>query len=440
MKKTIENLNLIYGVTIFNIMSTYKDFKSSKTKEIEKIALRFNEFFKWLNKQKQINSKNITLIIPILLEDDKIIKSIFNEDYSETNFYNKITSKLKNIDIEQFNANNDLDDEYYYLNYIDTDKKNNDVITFIKEKLYSSKLLYADLIMLLINNYEFPKKLEKMGLNNWTIHFLNYLNLLCYELNELLDSERENLYYGLLQILEHQQIKRLLYPNMMRNYFDDIDAIKEIKYYIQSYILKALHGINKYYYIEYSKYNYNNSRMRFFERSNNDRDEFIKSICSSLTSNQIISLLKFANNYIDILQANNNELKDIIKALNKNSEIEIYTQEVNKEYQDLILNSFSFASKYCKEQNLKTIDCCLNTNYKPDAIIDFITIIIQYNDFNYKIALSKFNLSYTWRIILKNKKIYKINLCLPDDFKHLIQVIINENHNNTNLLLKEEKY
>ena len=180
--------------------------------------------------------------------------------------------------------------------------------------------------------------------------------------------------------------------------------------------------------------------MRFFERSNNDRDEFIKSICSSLTSNQIISLLKFANNYIDILQANNNELKDIIKALNKNSEIEIYTQEVNKEYQDLILNSFSFASKYCKEQNLKTIDCCLNTNYKPDAIIDFITIIIQYNDFNYKIALSKFNLSYTWRIILKNKKIYKINLCLPDDFKHLIQVIINENHNNTNLLLKEEKY
>lgn len=81
MKKTIENLNLIYGVTIFNIMSTYKDFKSSKIKEIEKIALRFNEFFKWLNKQKQINSKNITLIIPILLEDDKIIKSIFNEDY-----------------------------------------------------------------------------------------------------------------------------------------------------------------------------------------------------------------------------------------------------------------------------------------------------------------------------------------------------------------------
>ena len=135
MKKTIENLNLIYGVTIFNIMSTYKDFKSSKTKEIEKIALRFNEFFKWLNKQKQINSKNITLIIPILLEDDKIIKSIFNEGYSETNFYNKITSKLKNIDIEQFNTNNDLEDEYYYLNYIDTDKKNNDVITFIKEKI-----------------------------------------------------------------------------------------------------------------------------------------------------------------------------------------------------------------------------------------------------------------------------------------------------------------
>lgn len=439
MKKTIENLNLIYGVTIFNIMSTYKDFKSSKTKEIEKIALRFNEFFKWLNKQKQINSKNITLIIPILLEDDKIIKSIFNEDYSETNFYNKITSKLKNIDIEQFNANNDLDDEYYYLNYIDTDKKNNDVITFIKEKLYSSKLLYADLVMLLINNYEFPKKVERMVLNNWTIRFLNYLNLLCFELDKILNSDRENLYYGLLQLLEHQHIKSLLYPNMLRNYFDEIDAIKEIKYYIQGYILKALHNINKYYYIEHSKYNYNNSHLRLFERTNNDRDEFIESICNSLNTNQLISLFKFNNNYIDILQSDNKELNSIIKSLNQIPEITIYAQDVSKEYKDLIFDSFSFASKYCKEQKLKTIDCCLNTNYKADAIIDFITIIIQYNDFNYKIALSKFNLSYTWRIILKNTKTYKINLCLPDDFKHLVQVMINENRINTNLLLKEVK-
>lgn len=34
MKKIIENLNLMYGVTIFNIMSNYKDFNSSNTKEI----------------------------------------------------------------------------------------------------------------------------------------------------------------------------------------------------------------------------------------------------------------------------------------------------------------------------------------------------------------------------------------------------------------------
>ena len=439
MKKTIENLNLIYGVTIFNIMSNYKDFNSSNTKEIETVAHRLNEFFKWLNKQKQINSKNITLIIPKLLEDSEILESVFDKDYSETDFYNKIIDKLKNIDIEQLNDDNDLEDEYYYLNYIDSDKKDKDVITFIKEKIYSSKLLYADLVMLLINNYEFPKKVERMVLNNWTIRFLNYLNLLCFELDKILNSDRENLYYGLLQLLEHQHIKSLLYPNMLRNYFDEIDAIKEIKYYIQGYILKALHNINKYYYIEHSKYNYNNSHLRLFERTNNDRDEFIESICNSLNTNQLISLFKFNNNYIDILQSDNKELNSIIKSLNQIPEITIYAQDVSKEYKDLIFDSFSFASKYCKEQKLKTIDCCLNTNYKADAIIDFITIIIQYNDFNYKIALSKFNLSYTWRIILKNTKTYKINLCLPDDFKHLVQVMINENRINTNLLLKEVK-
>ena len=300
-------------------------------------------------------------------------------------------------------------------------------------------MLYADLVMLLINNYEFPKKVERMVLNNWTIRFLNYLNLLCFELDKILNSDRENLYYGLLQLLEHQHIKSLLYPNMLRNYFDEIDAIKEIKYYIQGYILKALHNINKYYYIEHSKYNYNNSHLRLFERTNNDRDEFIESICNSLNTNQLISLFKFNNNYIDILQSDNKELNSIIKSLNQIPEITIYAQDVSKEYKDLIFDSFSFASKYCKEQKLKTIDCCLNTNYKADAIIDFITIIIQYNDFNYKIALSKFNLSYTWRIILKNTKTYKINLCLPDDFKHLVQVMINENRINTNLLLKEVK-
>ncbi len=439
MKKIIENLNLMYGVTIFNIMSNYKDFNSSNTKEIETVAHRLNEFFKWLNKQDQINSQNITLIIPKLLEDSEILESVFDKDYSETDFYNKIIDKLKNIDIEQLNDDNDLEDEYYYLNYIDSDKKDKDVITFIKEKIYSSKLLYADLVMLLINNYEFPKKVERMVLNNWTIRFLNYLNLLCFELDKILNSDRENLYYGLLQLLEHQHIKSLLYPNMLRNYFDEIDAIKEIKYYIQGYILKALHNINKYYYIEHSKYNYNNSHLRLFERTNNDRDEFIESICNSLNTNQLISLFKFNNNYIDILQSDNKELNSIIKSLNQIPEITIYAQDVSKEYKDLIFDSFSFASKYCKEQKLKTIDCCLNTNYKADAIIDFITIIIQYNDFNYKIALSKFNLSYTWRIILKNTKTYKINLCLPDDFKHLVQVMINENRINTNLLLKEVK-
>ena len=439
MKKIIENLNLMYGVTIFNIMSNYKDFNSSNTKEIETVAHRLNEFFKWLNKQDQINSQNITLIIPKLLEDSEILESVFDKDYSETDFYNKIIDKLKNIDIEQLNDDNDLEDEYYYLNYIDSDKKDKDVITFIKEKIYSSKLLYADLVMLLINNYEFNKKVERMVLNNWTIRFLNYLNLLCFELDKILNSDRENLYYGLLQLLEHQHIKSLLYPNMLRNYFDEIDAIKEIKYYIQGYILKALHNINKYYYIEHSKYNYNNSHLRLFERTNNDRDEFIESICNSLNTNQLISLFKFNNNYIDILQSDNKELNSIIKSLNQIPEITIYAQDVSKEYKDLIFDSFSFASKYCKEQKLKTIDCCLNTNYKADAIIDFITIIIQYNDFNYKIALSKFNLSYTWRIILKNTKTYKINLCLPDDFKHLVQVMINENRINTNLLLKEVK-
>lgn len=439
MKKIIENLNLMYGVTIFNIMSNYKDFNSSNTKEIETVAHRLNEFFKWLNKQDQINSQNITLIIPKLLEDSEILESVFDKDYSETDFYNKIIDKLKNIDIEQLNDDNDLEDEYYYLNYIDSDKKDKDVITFIKEKIYSSKLLYADLVMLLINNYEFPKKVERMVLNNWTIRFLNYLNLLCFELDKILNSDRENLYYGLLQLLEHQHIKSLLYPNMLRNYFDEIDAIKEIKYYIQGYILKALHNINKYYYIEHSKYNYNNSHLRLFERTNNDRDEFIESICNSLNTNQLISLFKFNNNYIDILQSDNKELNSIIKSLNQIPEITIYAQDVSKEYKDLIFDSFSFASKYCKEQKLKTIDFCLNTNYKADAIIDFITIIIQYNDFNYKIALSKFNLSYTWRIILKNTKTYKINLCLPDDFKHLVQVMINENRINTNLLLKEVK-
>ena len=437
MKQEIENLNLLYGVSIFNIISKNKNI-IAPLNDISTISIRLNKFFEYLNKQENVNEFNIFSIALLILDDQEIWDYFTSDNFKEKYMYNIILDKLKNINFNDLNSAFNFDFDYYYLDYSHDEIENdNNIVEYIKELLYESKLIYADLIMLLINNWKFPKKIEKMFPDNWTTYFINTLNLLFYELNNILKLDRKNLYYISMLILESPNIKHLLYPHGLSAHFNKDNACNNIKHYIYDVILLALHNINPYYYIEYSDY-YNSSKTHFYHRESIQKIEFVDSILNNLNLNQIIFLFRITNhsNKITTLK-NDDNLKELLAALNKNNNITIYSQEISENIKQLIQDSYSFICEYVKKEKLNVKECSLAMNYKQNSSINLITVNIEYKHFIYKFVLSKYNQNYTWKVFLQKNKIYKINMCLPDDFKHLVQMMKNDIDNNYyNIILK----
>lgn len=430
MKTEIENLNLLYGVSIFNIISKNNNF-NTPLNNITTISVRLNDFFIFLSKQKEINDFNILSVATLILSDEELYSYFINDNFNESKVNKIITDKIKKINFNELNNDNTLEFEYYYLNYnLDNQRiKNINMEDYIKDLIYKSNLLYADLIMLLINNWNFPKKIEKMQPDNWTIYFLNSLNLLFYELNKIIKVDRKNLYYISMIILKTPNIKSLLYPHSVSHQFNKNNVSNSIKHYIYDVILLALHNINQYYYIEYSDY-YNNRRKHFYNRESKQKIEMINSILETFDVEHIIFLFKIANcSNKTIPLKNNQELKDLIKVINSNKDITIYSQNINENIENLIQDNYKFICEYCKKEKLKVIDCLFTMKNEQNGSTNFITVNIEYNNFIYNFVLSKYNQNYTWKIFLKNKKVYKINLCLPDDFKHLVQMMKLDSNN-----------
>ena len=440
MKSEIENLNLLYGVSIFNIISKNQNLNTN-LKKLTTISINLNNFLEILSKQTDINDFNLLSTAMIILQDEKVSKLFSKANFSEQDINKIITDNISNIDVNKLASDAYLDDNYYYIDYYEINEQRNkkiDTLSYIKDLLYDNKLVYSDLIMLLINNWTFFKKIKKMQPNDWTIYFINILNLLFFELNKIVNTDRENLYYIAMIILESPKIKYLLYPNSIYHMFDKDEASNNVKHYIYDVILTSLHNINQYYYIEYSNF-YNNSRTHFYDRRSEQKLEFIDSILENLNLKQIIFLFKVSNcSNKTIPLKNDDTLKDLIAALNKNSEITIYSQKVDNNIKKLIQDSYSFICQYCKQENFNVLDCCLTTNFKERFNNNFITVSINYNNYIYKFVLSKYNNNYTWKLALQKNKTYKINVCLPDDFKHLSQMMkIDNNNYHYNMMSKE---
>ena len=423
MREKIENMDLIYGVTISNIMDNYAVFKTLNNKKLKEICLMINETIKWLYNYPEVNSINITLVTNNLFEEENIQNEVLNLNFEQLKL--KILEALKKIDFKKVNKQIKKE-KFLYIEFVLSENFNTNDIDFYKEQVYAHNLLYSDLIMLLLNNYDFGKK--TLPSTNWKINFLNVLNLLFYQVDIFINSTREDLYYIVLQILEFLTIKSLLFPTRLAHSFEYENTTFTIKRLIYSSIFNCLHKLNNIYYIEIPEYNYNNSR-RFL--NTHDETSEIKTgnkIYKKFNSIQKMFILKNGS-YDNHISSNTTEkeIENFIDSISDNKLFIIYSQNTDKENKELIEDSIEFIQDYCKKSNLKLFDFVYTPNFDNLSSTVFVEFYIKYNNYKYKFILAKYNLSYTWKVILKNKKIYKINCYLKDDFKHLVQAMFEDN-------------
>ena len=431
MRNKIENLNLTYGVTIFNIMSKYNEFKTPNSKKIESLSNKLNDFFCWLNKEKDVNSTNVISIGNILFEDEDFRLQFIDNSYNENEIHKLAIYLLSDINVKKLNQKIKEDKNTLYLKFL-LDNDIDDSINFIKDILYTNNLLYSDLILLLINNYNFPRKIEKMSINNWIIYLINTLNIMFYEFDFAINTTREELYYSSLYFLEYARSKSLFHPHSLKNEFSFNQVEFDMQRLINNFISTGFHNINDLYYLEIPEYKYFNYRKYIPIDNSKTVSNFINNIFNNLSYKQKTLIFKIAtcdskNKHDDIVIAQIDELADSLK---NNKHFIIKSQSTSNNEKKLIEDSVIFAKNYYDKKNLKIIDFTYKPDYSKNSSITFLHICIRYNNYDYIYTLNKYNLSYTWKLILKDNKIYKINAYLEDDFKHLVEAMINNGKEN----------
>lgn len=429
MRNKIEELDLFYGISIFNIMNKYEEFKTSNSNELKKLCNKLNNFFKGLYKYDKVTSINIIQVVKILFNNIDIRKSIIDE-YDNNKIEELVINELNNINFKKINKQSE-NKEHLYIEYPFNSYNRNkkiDATEFIKNNLYSSELLYNDLILLLINNYDFPKRIEKLNGDSWTYYFINILNIIFYETDKIIKSTREELYYFVLLILESKYISTILYPSSVSNFFNLEYAESDVIGFINGIILKAFHNLNKFYYIEIPEYNYNNTRRNLSYRSSEIKISFALYILESFNNEQkkfMFEISHIDKNYIytndDIVK-----LDKFITSILDDKKYIIHSQHTYEATKKLIEDSFLYAQKYCQENGYELKNLIYNPHFEKTSSTTFVEFLINYNDFDYKFTLTKYNCNYCWKVYLKDKKYYKINLYLYDDFKHIIQAMLND--------------
>lgn len=426
MKNEIEELNLMYGITVFNIISKYDEFKHC---DLLEVTNALNEYFCWLENLKNINSFNVVFVGETLLEDKNIRSLVVNEDNEK--LHDETRLLLKNYDLKNIKKEilKNPDSFYVKVNSFSKDIKNvYAALDPLKDYLYNSNLVFKDLILLFINNYTFKKRLNYLHEFDWTLEFLNVSHEIFNQLDSILCTNRDDLYYAFLWLVSYKDFEDLLFPTYYVDGYTFQKIRSDIEKYINYSIFRSLHSIHSHYYISIKQFNYDNY-LRYNSCKFNDKDKLIKFILDNLNVSNKIFLIKTAteNNY-SYSKSEIKELEQLIDNLKRCDDIKIIPQIPDNKILDLISENVKFVQQYCNENNLDIKNFCytLKPILKTGVSQIYLDFYINYNNYDYRFVIRKFNKNLRWAVTLKNKKEYHINLYLEDDFKHIVQAMFND--------------
>lgn len=414
MINKIKNNNSLYRVTICNIISIYREFRNIRENIIYE---KLNNYFKWLEGQNKITCLNITIVAKKLLEDKEIRLQLLKEDNTE--LYILLNKAINNLDSDY------LDNDKILLKqenlFIDSSKKRKlnekNIIKFINKELFSTNLIYKDLIFEIINNCEFFKEEINLYILKDCNLFINKLNYYLVIFGNFLNGNREDLFKCSFDILSSKTFINKKHININEIEFDTKSFLFEI-------IECALKKINKIYYIKTVKLcfsnNYSNSA---FIRKNNHM-KLINILENILSIEDKIFMLKLIN-LTDKEIYDNKNLKNIellINSLTKSEKIIVNAQNISCK-KNLICESINYMQNYLEKHKIEVIKL---ENYFDVTNLNkriFLQLCIRYNNFNYNFLVKKLNNKIMWVVKLKNKEVYQIQMYLKDDFKHMIQAV-----------------
>lgn len=430
MKKEINSLNLLYGMATIDIFVQYNEFKHLKNDEIIKVSKNINNYFIWLETQKNINAFNVIKIGMFLIDDSSIRKNILTND--KKNLYSKTNQLLKKLDYTKLEQHLYDKNNIYIENtskYKSRNRKYN-VIEFMREELTKSELLFKDLIMLILDNYEFSEKMFESKLpKNEHLIFLNKLNYMYYHLASYLNSSREDLYYCSLFLLKYPNIDQVLYSNYYSSQFEMKNFKLNISSFVYKTVIRSLNYINSYYFIEFFDFNYNTSQNRIsYSRIDKSEKDCITNMTNTLTSDDKIFLYKLAfmeDNY-KLTKTELKMLDHLIESFKKLDNIYIVSQELTIEKQKLLNDTVSYIYEYTKKNNIQLLEFFYDMQFKSEPKYQIVKFYIQHNNFKYRFSIRKLNDKLIWSVYLKHKKVYKINMYLKDDFKHIYQAMLED--------------
>lgn len=424
----VEKISALYDVTIEDIFLKYCDLKTLNKEKKKILYDTLENYFFWLETQENINALNIIVIVNRMLEYEEIRKNLVNNNFEELL---KTTEKnLKKIDFSKINQDINSNEKFMYINmetiqninyYL---KKEKNIIP-VFEQLTLCDLIFRDLVKLLLENCCFSGKLESCIYSiSDCITIINKLNIIYYHLNKIINSTRKDLYYCSLFLLENTNVTNFLFDDLIltRSSFNSIN--QESKYIVYTGIIKGLGVINKYYSIEIPEYNYQNIRKNIYNLKNNE-ESFITYISSILSVSNKIFLYSIAFKGKEYVYGKNDlqELSSLIETLRQYDNVFIMEQTLSNKQRTLLEESIDYVKKYAETNKLELKNYIYIPNPKWEYSQLFLEFYINLNNFDYKFSIRKVNNNLTWNVNLKNKKRYKINLYLKDDFRHILQAV-----------------
>ena len=456
--------NLYYPYTVKKILnSTYfRKYTNTISKEhLDYLINSLEQFCHCLHGVKDITSFNISnAAMYIIAKSEDLRNEIYNPD-KELNYnfnekqkvlYVIIKQALQKINIKEIEK--DLRKDRIIVDYNNEDHESlevlngNEIEKVLFELIEKYDFSYADILTKILletdldnlvrfRKNSFYSNLEK---SKFTFSiFLNYLNSMLYEINNL--YERDGLF--LYRMLETCVYTSDEFKNIAKDSFkcDDV-RFSEVyckrlssisrKFLIKGFIYGMI-NLKEVYLIEFSQYN-NCDLKNFKLLSENDQYKYIKRIASNLEDSNIYLLYEIRKIKDKEIFNHLDKVEKMIKDISlKKDDILITKQQLSSEDEKLI-----FRIKEMLEKNKMQYGITDITLYNLKEIgrtVQLLSLNIMLSNNIYFIKLNKYNNDLVWYIYYNKKQIYR-EYCVNTNDIERIYLLIKKYDNNLTIRKK----
>ena len=456
--------DLYYPYTVKKILNStyYKGYTNTISKEqLDYLIKSIEDFCHCLHSTKQITSFNISNVAMFLIAKSEVVRNEIYDPNKELNYdfserrkilYVILKQELEKISITEIEK--DLINGRIIIDFSNESHESLETLNDIEiEEILFSILekydfCYADIITKVLLEFDlndlikfrknsFYNDLEK---SRYTFCvFLNYLNNMLYEINNL--YERDGVFlYRMLEtcVYTSDELKKIARDSFKcsdmkfcKEYCERLAFINR-KFLIKGFI-EGLLNIKELYLIEFAQYN-NNDMKNFKMLSESDQYKYIEKICLNLEDTSIYFLYEIRKiKDKDIFNHLSKADKFVLDVLQKKKDILVTKQQLTEEDEKKVIKIKKMLEKNKLKYNI--VDITFYDIKEIGRTVQLLTLNILLENNNYFVKLSKYNNDLIWYIYYNRKQIYREYCINTDDIERIYQLI---SKFNSNLIIRKK--